>query len=91
MSKTNWHDNLIYRVADSWEKMNVFSVLWEFIDALGFLIYLQKIWSWDSKERQQGCFQMFYTDYSVLVNYKLQVGLFESQMKCFKIRLKNAK
>ena len=31
---------------------------------------------------------MFYTDYSVLENYKLYVGLFESQMKRFKIRLK---
>ena len=51
MSKTNWHDNLIYGVADSQGKINVFSVLREFIDVLGFLIHLQKIWSWDDKER----------------------------------------
>ena len=85
MSKTNitWYMELLTPE----KKMNVFSVLWDFTGVLGFLIYLQKIWSWDSEERQ-GCFQMFYTDYSVLENYKLYVGLFESQMKRFKIRLK---
>lgn len=51
MSKTNRHVNLIYGVADSQGKINVFSVSQEFIDVLGFLIYLQKIWSWDDKER----------------------------------------